>query len=191
MSYLNAPIPNFKCHVHESFFLDAEPTMGGGTVRAVAFGIVSRPGHALGVHVLTDRGVQWYGLPLHALCWKPDAPLRDLRELELWDCFSFHVSVTEFPLLSGLRCRVLPSGEGAECLFSLDWTHEGAEVDPGWARLPEEHKSGHFLRLDDGNFGLQPNNRLLWREESFAPKPYDLADAPRYRRNTKVWSVER
>lgn len=189
MSFFNAPIPNFKCLARERFFYDGDESKTA-LVPAVAFGIVSQPGHALGLHVLTHQGAQWYGLPLHALAWKEGAPDRELRELELWDCFSFDVSVTEFPLLSGLGCRVFPTAERATCLFTIDWTHAGAEIDPGWSRLPEEHKSGHLLKLDDGNFALQPNNRLLWEEPSFVRSEFAGGSEP-YRRSTRTWSVER
>jgi hypothetical protein len=47
--------------------------------------------------------------------------------------------------------------------FTLDHT------DNGYSQYPPEHKCYHLLLLKDGSgqIAAQPNNRILWRDDSF------------------------
>jgi hypothetical protein len=58
-------------------------------------------------------------------------------------------------------------------LFSLDWAgNSSGELDASFAEAPGQHKQGHFIALENGNFALQPNNRIKWSEPSFVTKPF-------------------
>ena len=74
-------------------------------------------------------------------------------------------------------------------LFTLDWcSGDYNELDFGYAQKPDQHKCGHIIELDDGNYAMQPNNRLRVFDPSLAADPSEhLIDRLV---NTKVWSVE-
>ena len=51
-----------------------------------------------------------------------------------------------------------------------------------------QHKCGHVIKLDDGNFAIQPNNRCRAFEPSFVAKPgQNLIER---KLGTQMWSVE-
>jgi hypothetical protein len=188
MSFLNADIPVFEAYVRNEFLYDMQKGFGEFTPVAV-FGVCSRAGWATGFHVMTERGAQVGRLPIHSLAWKKDAPTRPLDALQLWDSFSDDVSVHEYGLLARKRCRTLLKDSevvSATYLFTFDWTnscHADGVGDLGW-------KCGHFLKLDDGNFAIQPNNRILWYDPAFVANPYEGKDKPDYLINTHEWICE-
>ncbi len=63
------------------------------------------------------------------------------------------------------------------------------ELDFGYAEKPDQHKCGHVLQLDNGNYAIQPNNRLRVFDASMGT---DLDKKPVINRlvNTKRWPVE-
>ena len=74
-------------------------------------------------------------------------------------------------------------------LFTIDWcAGDYNELDFGYAEKPDQHKCGHVIELDDGNYAIQPNNRLRIFDPSMAADP----SKPLIHRlvNTKIWSVE-
>jgi hypothetical protein len=46
-----------------------------------------------------EDGGLWWRAPISAFCSKEEAEDMELSELELWDSFSYHISVTSFYLL--------------------------------------------------------------------------------------------
>lgn len=185
-NFLNSNVPEFKCFLRKEFLYNGK-THRGQFVPVVVFGISSIPGRALGFHVITDGGAAIDRIPIHALCWKKDAPAQDLGVLELWDCPGPYVGVHEFDFLAGLRCRTLLSDRkyyGAKYLFTIDWSGS-PEAD---AAGDIGHKSAHLLSLDNGNLAAQPNNRIFWKESSFVTCP--LEKNPGYRINETEWRCE-
>lgn len=70
----------------------------------------------------------------------------------------------------------------AQYLFTLDTYGEGT-----LAETPNEHKSYNFVRLENGQFGAYPNNRILWKDSSFTPnKP----KVPTFKTSTKYFHAE-
>jgi hypothetical protein len=57
----------------------------------------------------------------------------------------------------------------------------------GFSEAPGQHKCGHFIQLDNGNFAIQPNNRIKIHDPSFCTKPN--AQIPR-KIHTKIWTSE-
>ena len=75
-------------------------------------------------------------------------------------------------------------------LFTLDWGSEDeGMVDYSLAEVPSQHKCGHFIAMDNGNFAIQPNNRLRVHDPSFCVKPDQLVIHRKY--NTTLWTAER
>ena len=170
--YLNANIPIMECYVrgeylqnHESGHNDIYPV--------IVFGIISRPGQATLFNILMEDGGVWWGVPISALCWKKCEHV-PLHNLQLWNNFSYHVSVTTFAALEGLSCvyydrdNVMHRGE---YLFTIDWSQgDYNELRYGYAETPDNHKCGHVIKLDSGNYAIQPNNRMRFFDPSFTVK---------------------
>jgi len=158
---LNVNIPVFTCLVRNEFPYNFTKGQGEFTESA-CFGNSSAPGRALGVHVLLPN-VAFYGrLPSLALVHseKLSQDIKDVSELQLWDCPSEHISYIEYDLLKESRCHVLlPSGQqNGKYMFTLDWfgnTYSESAGELGW-------KSCHVVKLDNGYFAAQPNNRIVW-----------------------------
>ncbi|HEX2837367.1 MAG TPA: hypothetical protein VHN77_04480 [Phycisphaerales bacterium] len=186
MASLNVNLPRFYCLLRKEFLYDGQ-SHHGEFVKVCVFGAASIPGRAIGFHVLTENGAVIWRLPLHALCHKPDAPVRPLDWLQFWDCFSCEVSCTVFDRLRDCRVGVRlrdRSNAGGQYMFTLDWhgSEDAEEAGDGG------HKCAHVIALDEGNFAAQPNNRLQWFCPAFVTP---LKERPDYVTNTAVWKVER
>jgi hypothetical protein len=75
-------------------------------------------------------------------------------------------------------------------LFTLDWgsSTDSSDTDFLLSEFPSQHKCGHFIAMDNGNFAIQPNNRLTIHDPSFTIKD-DLVIHRKY--NTTLWTAER
>lgn len=187
MATLNADVPVFQTLIRTAFLYDQRSDKKGDFVPAIIFGVASVQGRALGFHAMTEDGAQIARLPIHALCWKSDAPEQPLDHLELWDCFSYDLSVHTYRHLSGARCQTVLKDhkkyEG-EYMFTVDWYGSEYAENPGEIG----HKCAHIIKLDNGNYAAQPNNRILWADPSFIVYPF--AARPDYFVNTHVWKCE-
>lgn len=185
--YLNADVPRWECFIRKEFLYD-QKRGHGEVVPVVVFGVASRPGYAVGFHVMTEGGAVIWRVPVHALVHKPTAPQIPLDYLQLWDCFSADVSVHTFDWLANCRVRTVLKDRkwyDGRYMFTLDWT--GSPEADGAGDIG--HKCGHVLELDNGCYAIQPNNRILWAEPSFVARPFE--DRPDYLTNTHVWHCER
>lgn len=189
---LNLDLPPIECYVREEFMRQHKD--GHGKTHAVViFGLASIPGQTPLFHFLAADGGIWWRMPLNAFCHKPDARPLDLHEIALWDSFSYHPTVTRFSLLANKRMSY-KSRSGAEragrYLMTIDWASPDGS---GFAETPGQHKCGHIIELDDGNYAIQPNNRVHLFEPSYTTqyrKPicprlvsdriYTAEDQPRY-----------
>jgi hypothetical protein len=188
--YLNANIPVIDCYVRAEFLQNHEG--GFGEVFAcIAFGVISRPGEATLFTILLEDGGVWWGVPVSALCWREDAEAMSLDNLQLWNNFSYNVSVTTFAALSNMSC-VYTDRTGVqhrgEYLFTIDWAQgDYNELRYGYSETSNNHKCGHVLKLHNGNFAIQPNNRLRFFDPSFTTK--EQLVCPR-KINTHTYRVE-
>lgn len=145
--------------------------------RCVIFGVTSIPSRALHFSILCESGAQWARIPLHKLRHeKPTTDrIHDLPQLQSWDCHGWDFCVTQYEYLREMGCKFKTrDGEmiPASYWFTLDHT------DNGYSQYPPEHKCYHLLLLDDGSgqIAAQPNNRILWRDDSFVrPNPAQIA----------------
>ena len=144
---------------------------GHGTLfHAMIFGVASLPGQVPLFHFALEDGGIWWRMPISAFCHRKDAPDLALDELVLWDSFSYSVSVIRFDFLINKRMEYISRSQAKRFgtyLFTLDW------ADPqgtGIAEQPGHHKCGHVIELDDGNYAIQPNNRLKVFDPSFTTK---------------------
>jgi len=172
MAYLNCNIPVISCLVRAEYLQNHE-TGHGEFHPCVAFGVVSRPGEATLFHILMEDGGVWWGVPVSALCWKP-CEHRELHQLQLWNNFSYNITVTTFAALAGLSCVYHDRDNqkhSGEYLFTLDWAQgDYSELRYGYAETPDNHKCGHVIKLESGHFAIQPNNRMRFFDPSFTVK---------------------
>ena len=187
--YLNANIPVLSCFVRGEFLQNHESGFGD-FYPCIVFGVISRPAEATLFTILMEDGGVWWGVPINALCWK-ECDKRELSQLQLWNNFSYNVSVTTFAALSNMsvvyydRDNVSHRGE---YLFTLDWAQgDYNELRYGYSETADNHKCGHVIKLDSGNFAIQPNNRIRFFDPSFTTKS-DLVVARKI--NTHTYRVE-
>ncbi len=186
--FLNTGIPPFYALLRKEYLYDLK-AHHGEFLPCCIFGLASIPTRALMFHVMTENGAQIARLPISALVHKKDAPDLPLDILQLWDAFSYDVSVTCFDYLRGLKCRAYLRDRkwyDGEYAFTVDWCGTPGSEDPGEGG----HKNAHILKLDNGCFAAQPNNRIFWYEPAFIAKPFGETERPDYITNTHVWKCE-
>jgi hypothetical protein len=61
------------------------------------------------------------------------------------------------------------------------------DVDTGFTEQAEEHKSFNFIRLDNGQFAAQPNNRCLWYDQSLISAEPMFPD---FQASKHIWTVD-
>ena len=131
--------------------------------------------------LLTEYGALFDKLPISAFVWKEDYDKENqlpLDVLQLWDCFDYHVTVIQKPLLS--RCQFFGKDNrihDGEYIFTIDNAHPDTNVlDMNFSEHDPEHKSFNIIQLDNGQFAAQPNNRIIWRDSSLTPEDLKTPD---------------
>lgn len=149
--------------------------MQGQHEPCVIFGVTSIPSRALHFSILCESGAQWARIPLHKLKWKLPAfgPQHSLQDLQCWDSHGWSFSVTAYEYLREMGCKFRKrdgSWVAASYWFTLDHT------DNGYSQYPPEHKCYHLLLLEDGSgqIAAMPNNRIVWKDDSFVRPGHDL-----------------
>ena len=149
--------------------------------------------------LLTEYGALFDKLPISAFVWKEDYDKENqlpLDVLQLWDCFDYHVTVIQKPLLS--RCQFFGKDKrmhDGEYIFTIDNAHPDTNVlDMNFSEHDPEHKSFNIIQLDNGQFAAQPNNRVIWRDSSLTPEDLKTPDFKVCSQNYAVeiepkWSV--
>ena len=77
-------------------------------------------------------------------------------------------------------------------LFTIDFMASDPNIlDCSLVETPGEHKCAHFIELDTGQFCLQPNNRLLFRDASLATEKkkidYKIQSKKYFSENGNKW----
>lgn len=191
MPYLiGSPPEHFYCWVRDHFLYEDRPKHFGNFTKAIVVGLRSAGAEALGFWCLLENGAQYGPLPIHALAHREGAPQRELHDLELWDCFGEDFGVARLDFLTHMRCYVRVGDpwerdwESARYLFTIDWTNNGCSNEPS------QRKTAHLVALADGNYALQPNNRMLWDDASFTELNLGPHWHPGYSVQTRLWRAE-
>ena len=94
--FLQANLPPIELYVKKEYLYDLEKG-NGELVEGLWVTVKSIQGRALYFETyLPEYGAVYDKLPLSAFVWKKDYEGElPLEELELWDCFSYHISVLE------------------------------------------------------------------------------------------------
>ena len=190
MPELNANIPPIDCYVRGNF-LRNQIDSHDQYFECVIFGVSSVQNRSPLFHFMMEDGGLWWRMPINAFCTKPGVPEVDLHELVLWNSFSPYVAVTKFANLTNLKMSYRDRQKNVvqgKYLFTLDWHNpDSNRLDDGYSETPNEHKCGHVIQRDDGNFAIQPNNRVRVFEPSFANRK-DLVIGRII--NDRIWDVE-
>ena len=193
MAYLNANIPATYAQVRREYLYDLK-AHHGEVEDCLLFGFASITGRPILFHAIMENGAVFYRLPISAFIqrgFKPEeVPRMRLDELELWNSFSYYPAVTTFDFLAGQECKYLGKDKKfytGEYLFTIDWAHPEPNIlDVDHSEIPQEHKCGHFIALANGNYAIQPNNRILWHLNNFTTRN----EWPDYKTQTSEWNVE-
>jgi len=200
MSYLVASIPPIEVFIRKEFLYDFQTDTNGKLLGVNEFEsshwitTKSIPNQALYFESFVhDYGALYDKLPIHAFVWKTDVEkLYPLDWLQLWDCFSYNIAVIKKQRLRNARCEVIMKDKSRApgyYLFTIDsCSSDPNEIDVSWSETPNEHKSFNIIKLDNGQFAAQPNNRILWKHQSQTTST-DLK-IPYFKFSTKTWICE-
>ena len=178
-----ANLPYTKVFIKKEYLHDLEKGHGE-FVEAVLISVKSIQGRALYFEAyLPDYGACFDKFPLCAFTWRTDIKKEEqlkLGELCLWDSFSYDIQVWSKRLLRNCDVKILLKGDKkmkGEYLFTIDACHSDSNIiNTTVAEVPSEHKQHNFGKLDNGQFFAQPNNRMLWFEQSLTPKELKIPD---------------
>ena len=189
MAFLVHNLPPTPVMVRKEYLYDLEKGHGEYTP-GIWISIKSIMGKALYFEtLLTDYGALYDKLPLSAFVWKEDHGDLPLDVLQLWDCFDYDITVIEKPILS--RCEYFGKDKQmhqGEYMFTMDNCHRDKNVlDQNFSEHDPEHKSFNVIKLDNGQFAAQPNNRVIWRDASLTP---DELLQPDFKVCTQNYAVE-
>ena len=191
MPELNANIPPIDCYVRGNFLRNQKDSHDK-YFPCVIFGVSSVQNRSPLFHFMMEDGGIWWRMPINAFCKEPNTPEVDLHNLVLWNSFSPFISVTKFGNLANLSLHYVDREKAkvnGKYLFTLDWHNPDTNVlNDGYSESPSEHKCGHVIQRDDGNYAIQPNNRIFVFEPSYTTKYGD----PLIHRiiNDRKWDVE-
>ena len=175
MAFLVHPLPPVPVWIKKEYLYDHQKGHGELTP-GIWISIKSIQAKALYFEtLLTDYGALYDKLPLSAFVWKQDYDKDkqlSLDTLQLWDCFDYHLTVIQKPLLS--RCEFFGKDKQmhpGEYAFTIDTAHADISIlDTNFSEHDPEHKSFNVIKLDNGQFAAQPNNRVIWRDQSLIPE---------------------
>ena len=174
-----ANLPYIKCYVKKEYLYDL--TRGHGEFEeCVLLAVKSMQGKALIFEAyLPAYGACYDKFPLSAFVWRTDIVESEqlpLGEIELWDAFSYDITIWAKRMLRNCDVDVYVPGKGkisGEYLFTIDSVHSDPNmVNTSVAEVPSEHKQFNVGKLVNGQFFAQPNNRVLWYEQSLTPVSY-------------------
>jgi hypothetical protein len=199
MAFLVHPLPPVPVWIKKEYLYDHQKGHGDLTP-GIWISVKSTQAKALYFEtLLTDYGALYDKLPLSAFVWKQDYDKSNqlsLDTLQLWDCFDYHLTVIQKPLLS--RCEFFGKDKQmhpGEYAFTIDTAHADISIlDTNFSEHDPEHKSFNVIKLDNGQFAAQPNNRVIWRDQSLIPEKLITPDFKVCSQNYKVettpkWTV--
>jgi hypothetical protein len=136
---------------------------GLGIVPAAVHAARSRAGKAMTFHVHLDTGPHYSLLPIDQI-FHSDGDRFKLGDIQPWSCFSDEVEYFVFERFRFGRVRVLPLNIQARYIGTFDW------LNNDFSDMIEEFKQGHFLALENGQYGIFPNNMLLFEDKAWTGK---------------------
>jgi hypothetical protein len=169
---LNASVPqHLYGYVCKEILHGMDPAFVGQFEPCVIIGVTSIPSRCLHFEILCESGAKWARIPIHMLRWElPEKEPHPLTDLQCWDCHGWEFSTVRYEYMREMGCDYrTPNGKTIPAFywFTLDHT------DNGFSQYPPEHKNYNLLLLEDGTgqIAAMPNNRILWKDDSFVKRP--------------------
>lgn len=172
---------------HKYVFVDSEfvSNTHGSKIPAVWFGLVSIPSRVWGCTVMLDCGAMYRCLPPHSLSFTTDAEqIWNVHNAQRWDCYGSDFSTLEYAYLRGLKVETKVSGYNNPMIGEYLFT--SAPMNDGFSRYPEQGKEFMFISLDNGRLTIQPTDRVIFYEDSFANTQWPTG----MKRMDEIWSCE-
>jgi hypothetical protein len=114
-----------------------------------------------------------------------------LEELEIWDAPAYHLTCITKEFLKNSRVGYRSPNHGiipGKYMFTIDFANPDPNLpNVNCAEIPAEHKSMNVLELDNGQYCLSPNNRVLFYNKSLNP---EQLKTPTFHYSTHIFSVE-
>lgn len=196
MSFV-CPLPPIKVQVRPEFLYDFDGKERD-LVEGIWVSVKAIRGEAFRFETyLPEYGALYDKLPISAFMHDDmddegvAAPMLDLDVLQIWDALAYHVTVVEKPFLKGLRAEFFGKDKlqhPGEYMFTLDTCSPDPRIpDFTFSETVDEHKSYNVLRLKNGQFALQPNNRCRFYDPAFNPRDMKFPD---FKVATRKYRVE-
>lgn len=165
-----ANLPPIKCNVRAEFLTQGESNQ---LWPCYWISVKSVPGQNYYFEIyLPEMGAVYDKLPIGAFIHTNDIrpPQKPPHALQMWDCMAWGVVAIEKMFLARQRCEVrFLDNEviGGNYVLTLDgYSPNNDTIDTGTAHVEEEHKCHNLIALDNGQYCLAPNNRILWAVSS-------------------------
>lgn len=156
---MNVNTPLVYTHVDASYLTDG---LRKDLWECRIFGAASLPGRAILFHCQLNNGAVYYRLPITAFKDFEEKALQfKLHKLQPWDCPSDEMEVITYDWLYNQSVTCLKLHVKGKYITTFDWQGRGTT-----AEIAHEHKCLHLIKLQNGQYALQPNNYLLWHEKS-------------------------
>lgn len=179
-NYLNISIPTFVAYLDTGFLYNAEPNVSNDRIMVEVFNYTSIPQRCGLFSVMTEYGSQHARVPIHYLhsveSGGTDFPL---DWIQLWDSISYYASVQIIDYLKNRAANILLKDKTkhlCKYMFTIDWCL-GPQYSYGYGEMAAGHKCGHFFVGNNGQYFMQPNNRILWMDGgSFISRSFKKPD---------------
>jgi hypothetical protein len=177
-NYLNVDIPIFIAYLDTSFFYNKSPDINAERIPVEVFSFTSIPQRCGLFSIMTEYGSQHARVPIHYLRANNQSGGSDypLDWLQLWDSMSYYASVNINQYTKNRAANILIKNKTlhkVKYLFTIDWCL-GPQYENGYGEMAAGHKCGHFFEGSDGQYFIQPNNRVLWMDGgAFISKKFD------------------
>jgi len=193
LSQLICNLPAIHVWVRKEFLRDHEDGHGE-FVKGVWISCKSMPGRAFYFETyLPEYGAMFDKLPISAFTWENKTPEQDLSlpNLQFWNCMDYGVVAIEKQFIGSMTFEVMTRNAGTfkgKYIATIDNYHSDINsVDYSTAETPAEHKSHNLIELENGQFGLYPNNRMRIYDNSLTP---DKPLMPDFKVSTVEYEVE-
>lgn len=196
MSFV-CPLPPVKVLVRPEYLYDFDGK-DRELVEGIWVSVKALRGEALRFETyLPQYGALYDKLPISAFMHNDmddegvEADILELDVLEIWDALSYHITTVEKPLLKGLRAEFFGKDRrtyAGEYMFTLDCCNPDPRIpDFTFSESVDEHKSYNVLKLNNGQFALQPNNRCRFYDPALNPSEMKFPD---FKVATRKYRVE-
>ena len=179
-NYLNIDIPTFWSFLDTGFLYNQPPNINNKRIPIEVFSFTSIPQRCAIFSIMTEYGSQHARVPIHYLRGEEEGGSDyPLDWLQLWDSMSYYCSCNINQYTKNRAANIMLKDRTlhkSQYLFTIDWSL-GPQYQCGYGEMAAGHKCGHFFVGEDGQYFMQPNNRVLWMDggsiisKKFGKKP--------------------